>query len=325
MNIPPVLCWCYLAFQLASCSDAGMPPPSERTEGFVTASDGVRIYYVEAGSGTDVLVAPAALYLEALLLDDLSDDTRVVFYDPRNRGRSDRADLANVSLDRQIDDLEDLRIELGLEEMTLLGWSAYGFEMAVYAVRYPERVNRLIQVSPIAPAASLLELYGDSRGNRVDQAAIEELDRKAESGAFDGIQDEYCRLRNALTNPANFVDPGLSERIPDDCIYPNEWPENRATYFRAYFATYGEFDLRQDLQDLEIPRLIIHGREDGIPLEGAMAWAEGYPEARLIVLSPSGHFPFIEQRDAVLAAIATFLRGEWPQNATLISSDNDRP
>ena len=51
--------------------------------------------------------------------------------------------------------------------------------------------------------------------------------------------------------------------------------------------------------------MVIHGREDGIPLEVAGAWAAGYADARLLVVSPSGHFPFIEQKEPALEAIET--------------------
>ena len=325
MNIARVLCWSCLALLLAACSETGVHPPPERTEGFVTVGDGVKIYYVENGSGSEVLVAPAALYLEPLLLDDLSVDRRVIFYDPRNRGQSDSADLSSVSLDRQIEDLEELRIEFGLERMSLLGWSAYGLEMAVYAIRYPEHVDRLIQISPIAPAASLLEQFPDTREQKVDHLAVEELDHRADAGEFDDTPEEYCRLRAALTTPANFVNTNLANQVPDECVHSNEWQKNREEYFRAYFATYGDFDWRPELKNLNVPRLVIHGREDGIPLEGARAWVEGYSDARLIVVSPSGHLPFIEQKGAVLAAMETFLNGEWPENAIAISTDSDQP
>ncbi len=295
----------------------------ERTEGFVTVGDGVRIYYVEKGIGPEVLVASAALYLEPLLLDDLSAKRRVVFYDPRNRGQSDSVDLSSVSLDRQIEDLEELRLQLGLEKMMLLGWSSYGLEMAVYAMRYPEHVTRLVQISPIAPASALLKQFDDTRDQQTDHLAIEALDRRSVAGEFDDSPEEYCRLRSALTTPTNFVNADLATQVPDDCKYPNEWPTNRSRYFRALFATFGDFDWRHDLNGLKIPRLIIHGREDNIPLEGARAWADGYKDARLIVLSPSGHFPFIEQKEEVLAAIETFLDGDWPQDAIVIRSDSD--
>jgi pimeloyl-ACP methyl ester carboxylesterase len=67
-----------------------------------------------------------------------------------------------------------------------------------------------------------------------------------------------------------------------------------------------------------VPRLIIHGREDGIPLEGARAWAAGFDQARLLVLSPAGHFPFVEQPDAFFRAAGTFLAGEWPEGAVAV-------
>lgn len=309
---------------LASCSQAVDHPLLERTEGFVTVSDGVKIFYVEKGSGPEVLVAPAALYLEPLLLDYLSVKRRVIFYDPRNRGQSDSADLSSVSLDRQIEDLEELRIELGLEKMMLLGWSSYGLEMAVYAMRYPERVSRLVQISPLAPASALLEQFSNTRDQRSDRLAIEALDRRSDAGEFDDSPEKYCRLRSALTIPLDFVNPDLANQVPDDCRYPNEWPKNRSPYFGAFFATFGDYDWRRELNGLKIPRLIIHGREDRVPLEGGKAWAEGYAEARLIVLSPSGHFPFIEQKEVVLAAIETFLDGDWPQEASVVESDNNR-
>lgn len=320
MNISRALYYSCLTLILAACTGAAIRPPQQPTTGFVTVEEGVRLYYAASGTGADVLVAPAALYLEPLLLDELSIGRRVVFYDPRNRGRSDSADLSSVSLDRQIEDLEKLRIELGLEQIALLGWSSYGMEMAVYALRYPEHVSRLIQISPIAPAASIMDRFADSRGRRADHTAIEELDHRSESGEFDDTPEVYCRLRNALTIHTNFVDLSLVNQVPDDCIHENEWPENRSEYFQAYFATYGDYDWRQDLKNLNVPRLVIHGLEDGIPIEGARAWVRGYPSARMIELSPAGHFPFIEQKSVVLAAINAFLDGEWPQNAIAIST-----
>jgi len=73
--------------------------------------DGVRLYYRSVGEGPEVVVVPMALYLAAFL-EPLASNRRVVFYDPRNRGRSDAADLNTVSLDQQIEDLEELRKQL---------------------------------------------------------------------------------------------------------------------------------------------------------------------------------------------------------------------
>ncbi len=307
-------------FFLAACTHFEMDAIPDKKEGFVTVDDGIRLYYVEKGSGPDVLIAPLALYLEPHLLEDLSKTRRMIFYDPRNRGRSDAADLSNVSLDRQIQDLEDLRVELGLEQMALLGWSGLGMEMAVYALRYPDRVTRLIQMSPVPPAASIMQALGETHSDQTDAAALAALKARAAAGEFDGAPDEYCRLYNILTGPAYFANPELAALIPDGCLYENEWPKNLWPFFNAYLASLGDYDWREDLNNLATPRLIIHGEEDRIPLAGAKAWAAGYKQARLIVLSPAGHFPYIEQKQAVVEAIETFLDGDWPHNAVAVEA-----
>ncbi|MEX0644947.1 MAG: hypothetical protein WD076_06535, partial [Parvularculaceae bacterium] len=103
------------------------------------------------------------------------------------------------------------------------------------------------------------------------------------------------------------------------------WPKNLWPYFGALLPSFGDYDWRDDIEALDIPRLVIHGREDGIPLAGGEAWAAGYPSARLLVLSPSGHFPYIEQKSSVLDAIEIFLGGEWPKDAEALPAASKAP
>jgi pimeloyl-ACP methyl ester carboxylesterase len=307
-----------LAAAFAACSQAPTVPVAAVAEGYVTVDDGTKLYYRSVGEGPEVVVIPVALYVEDLLLP-LAKGRRVIFYDPRNRGRSDAAELDSVSLERQVADLEALRGSLGIDRMALLGWSGLGMEMAVYTLRFPQRVTRLIQVSPVPPAASIMDEFGDTRGDDTDRAALDELDRQSEQGAFVDRPDTFCRLYNALTLPGNFVDDALAAKVPDVCIYENEWPVNLWPYFQALLPSFGDYDWRDELAALRVPRLIIHGREDGIPLEGARAWAAGFDQARLLVLSPAGHFPFVEQPDAFFRAAEAFLAGEWPEGAVAVA------
>jgi len=175
----------------------------------------------------------------------------------------------------------------------------------------------------VPPAASIMREAGDARSEQVDASAIEALDRRADAGEFAESPEAYCRLRNALTDPSNFVDARFVSQIPDVCALENEWPVNLWPYFGALLPSFGDYDWRDELEDLRMPRLVIHGREDGIPLSGATAWVAGYPEARLVVLSPSGHFPYIEQKETVIAAIQTFLDGRWPVESVSIDPDSD--
>jgi proline iminopeptidase len=284
------------------------------SEGYVVMEDGVRLYYKSFGEGPNVLIIPMAAYLEDVL-QPLADDRRVIFYDPRNRGKSDAGELDNVSLDQQIEDLEMLRKQLEIPQMALLGWSAFGMETALYTIRYPQRVTRLVQVATIAPADAIMEELEDDRNEAIDQDALDELDRKAQEGEFAQNPQEYCRRYNNLILPGSFANAKLIDQVPDACENPNEWPQNLLPYFGVLFASYGEYDLRPQLDSLKIPQLVIHGKEDGVPLAGARFWLTDKPNARLLVLSPAGHFPFIEQPEQFFMAVKTFLNGQWPKSA----------
>jgi pimeloyl-ACP methyl ester carboxylesterase len=295
--------------------------PAAVQDGFVTTDDGVSLYYRVVGTGSETVVIPMAVYLEDLLAPLARPGRRVVFYDPRHRGRSGRGELQRVSLDRQVEDLEQLRATLGIERMALIGWSGLGMEMAVYAIRHPERVSRLVQVGAVPPAASILRAAGgDRRVERTDREAIAALDRRFAAGEFANDQAGFCRARTRLTRPASFADTSLMTGVPDVCRWENEWPVHLWPYFDALLGSFGEYDWRDRLTRLGVPRLVIHGREDGIPLEGARAWAAGFSTARLLVLSPAGHFPFLEQPQAFFPAVDRFLSGEWPPQAAPVSA-----
>ncbi len=292
---------------------------AERSGTFAT-SDGTRLAWERLGSGDQVLVVPMRLYLSEPLAP-LAEGRTVVFYDPRGRGASDAADTSSVSLDRAVLDLEELRAGLGIERMALLGWSGLGMEMAVYAMRYAPRVTRLVQLSPVPPAQAIMrEAGGDARVTRTDTAALRQLYERFDAGAYANDPKRFCQEERRLTLPSNFADTSLVSRVADVCEYPNEWPVNLWPYFGALLGSFGDYDWRDSLRTLAVPRLVLHGREDGIPLAGARAWVSGYPTARLIELSPAGHFPFIEQREQVLAAIDEFLRGRWPAAAVADSA-----
>ncbi len=291
-------------------------PSEPEGPGFVAMSDGTQVAYERIGQGSEVLVVPMRAFLAAPLAS-LADGRQVILYDPRGRGASDPADTLAVSLDRNIADLEELRAALGIERMALLGWSGLGMEMAVYTIRHPERVTRLVQVAPVPPARSIMRAAGgDTREVRTDTAAIRLLLQEFDAGAHAENPAGFCREYQRLTLPGNFVDASYAAQVPDVCQYANEWPVNLWPYFGALLPSFGDYDWREALHGLTVPRLVIHGREDGIPIAGARAWVAGYPTARLIELSPAGHFPFLEQQDVFLRAVRTFLDGGWPPEAT---------
>lgn len=305
-----VLCGCGRA-DTDSQRAAGSALPSD--SGFVAMDDGVRLYYRTIGDGPLDVVIPVGFYLEDALRPLASVERRLVFYDPRARGRSDAGDRSRVTLDRQLADLDAIRRGLDIDSMVLIGWSGLGMEMAVYTLRHPERVIGLVQVAPVAARDEPhnARAYA-ARAERTDTAALRSVRERAREGGFDDDPGAYCRALWQITGPVNFADPSFMERVPDVCHHPNEHPDSLGQLFRALLGSFAGYDWRDAVVGLPVRRLVIHGAADAFPLEGSREWVPVASDAHLLVLERAGHFPFLERADAFFPAVDAFLAGQWP-------------
>lgn len=286
----------------------------EATEGYLPAEDGVRLYYRSVGHGSETVVIPVAVFTSPHF-DALAQDRRVVYYDPRGRGRSDLGDLSRVSAERASRDLEQLRLQLGLERMALVGFSGYGLEVALYALAHPERVTRFVQLAPVPPRREpWMEQAMAARRARADAAAWQEFDRLRESKDADQqalcLQEQKATLPASLANPANLAKLDLAAI----CTWPNEWSENQGRFFEILLPTLPA-DVRGRIGELRMPRLVIHAERDVFPLEGTREWLPASSNARLLRVPDAGHLAYIDRPEVVVPAIESFLRGEWPPGA----------
>lgn len=284
--------------------------------GYVATDDGVRLFYRAIGAGPIDVVIPLGLYMEDAHAPLASADRRLIFYDPRARGRSEAGDRSAITLDRQVADLEALRRGLGMDSMALIGWSGLAMEMAVYAMRHPERVTRMVQVAPVAPrdAPYNMQAYR-TRIGRTDTAALAAVRARRQGGDLADDPAGYCRALRVITAAPSFADPAHLSATPDPCRFPNEYPDSLNLVFAPLLASFRGYDWRDDLSRLTMPRLVIHGSEDAFPLEGSREWIPAGADARLIVIAGAGHFPFVERADAYREAVEVFLRGGWPEAA----------
>jgi len=118
-------------------------------EGFVTADDGARLFYERIGTGVPSLIIPARLYL-AKDFAPLAAHRTVVFYDMRNRGKSDPIDdPKRLSIHDDVRDLEAVRRHFKAEKFGTMGYSYLGLMVVMYAAAHPDRVDRLVQIGPV--------------------------------------------------------------------------------------------------------------------------------------------------------------------------------
>src|SRR6266540_2977376 len=135
------------------CAGIGMSPADAVpvSEGYVSIEPRVRLYYRKLGDGKQVVVSPMASWLASPLASLARKDHTLILYDTRGRGRSDSVDASKVSFANELSDLDAVRRHFGLEKMALAGWSHYGMMTAVYAIQHPNRVTRVVQITPGGP------------------------------------------------------------------------------------------------------------------------------------------------------------------------------
>lgn len=112
-------------------------------------SDGVELYFELVGEGKPCLYLHGGPGYWSKSFQHFSgkifeEHLQMVYLDQRGCGRSEHSPTQDYSLNRLIDDIEELRVFLGIEEWFVLGHSFGGILAVNYTLRYPERILRLI-------------------------------------------------------------------------------------------------------------------------------------------------------------------------------------
>lgn len=297
---------------VADDRDAGEGPPADDT-GYVALDVG-QLYVRSMGSGDPVVVVHGGPsighgYLVPQLRP-LTDGFRLIFYDQRGVGRSSGlgsadSDSSSVDFGTFVEDLETLRRSLELEDVILLGHSWGGLLSMAYAVTHPARVDRLILLSPTEPGGRYAEQLRKNLRNRTTAADSAERARLFRSPAFTvgrvPIVDSLYR---------NTFRPWLGDRsLTDRLSFGLDRTEAEKGRRAAQFAIRGMSSVVswQVLPRIRTPTLILHGERDPLPMAMARDLEAGIPDARLVALPESGHFPALESPEATFEAIRDFL------------------
>lgn len=279
------------------------------SEGYVPSASGVRLYYRRLGRGPKTVVIPLAAWWGSQA-DALADRMEVVLYDPRGRGRSDPVtENTPVGIDHGVADLESVRRHLGLDRMSLIGWSYLGALVVLYAAAHPETVDRLVQVGPLMPRR---DPYWEQWMADYSARAARHVKQDGHDNAL--RSDDH---RNALlaTLLPQLGDTSVAHAIVDTVgtDLPNEHPDALAKLLAKTMASLGNWDFRETARLMRAPVLTVRGSADNIPLAGCLEWLDVLPNARLLQFAGIGHYPFYECPERFFAAVAEFVNGTWPE------------
>lgn len=289
------------------------------------AGGGGQLAWVLEGAGPDTVIVlhggPGlqSRYLRPALRP-LALEHALLYYDQRGRGISSPAVDGDLGLAQDVADLEALRQAMGLERLTLVAHHFGAMIAAGYALAHPDRVARLVLVSPFIPRQ--LFLY-DLALVPVDSARRFAYGRARAAGMPEKDPGEFCRQYwDFLLSPARVTDPAVvAELAPTVCDAPATALRDAERINHVIVSGLGPWDWRDTLASVTAPTLVVQGADDAALRLAAAQWSHALGDARMLVLPGSSLFPWLGASGRQFrAAVGVFLDGRWPPAADTVSA-----
>jgi len=313
----------------------GPDGPEAAREGFIPLAAGGRLYYRLSGVGHDtIVVLHGGPGLHGRYLDDvvapLASGHVFIIYDQRGRGRSDfPRDTLDLSAAADVADLDVVRTYFHLDRPTLIGHGWGAGLAALYAMRYPERVGRLLLISPMVPRANHLFNLTFQHAVGIDTSALDDLMTARIAGRDRSDPVGFCRRYwGAFLSPAVVRDRMVIRRLESSvCDAPPTALLHVELINRRVLGSLGAWNWPPQLTALQIPTLVIQGgesapgdRDESLTwLASAMDWTSSLPDARLLRVGNTPQFPWLDAGDRFLSPVEEFLDGRWPREAHAVS------
>jgi len=264
-------------------------------------AEGMPVLILHGGPGA------ASYYMEPLA-ERLSEHRPVIVYDQLGCGRSDTPDDTSLwTVDRSVEELDQVRAAYGLHRCHLLGQSWGGWLAIEYMARGPAGIDRLVLASTsasipqfMAEARKLIEALPEPhRSVLIELGARGEYDHPDYVAAVDVFYHHHlCR---ADPWPEALVRSG--EQMDGNQVYLTM---NGPTEFDV-IGRLREWDRTADLGRIDVPTLVTCGRYDEITPACSETITAGIPDARMHVFERSAHIAHLEEGEEYAALVEEFL------------------
>lgn len=283
--------------------------PAPRAEGFTRFSS-LPLYWREDGPAD---APPAVLlhggpgahhdYLYPQCLE-LAKSHRLFTYDQRGGGQSKTDDRAPITWRTQVEDLAQIVPEFDLAPLTLIGYSWGALLALLYVLEATRNTaitapHQLVLISPAPITRAWRNDFERELAARQRSAVVEGMRAELNDSALrDRDYAAYRQRAFELSVAGYFANPARASSLTPFRV--------TGRVQQSIWESLGDFDLREALQGIQTRTLVVHGRQDPIPIASARAVA-GALQAEMAELDECGHVPYVEQPDVLFARIRSFL------------------
>lgn len=256
----------------------------------------MNLFYKTHGTGEPLILISgfaSGAWLWFRQIEELSKHFQVITFDPRGIANSKLNENETVSISQIADDVVKILDELKIEKASILGTSFGGFVAQDFALRYPERLNKLVLActsfggkNHVLPdnfevLTAFISTENLNSADRIRKFMIPAFTKDFVENHFE-IVEKTCQLREA-----------------------NEVPEK--VYLQQLQAA-TTFDTETKIPNIKAETLIITGDSDQVvPMQNSLNLANLIPNAKLEIVENCGHLFFIEQAEKFNKLVKTFL------------------
>ncbi len=282
-------------------------------------SGGQTIHFQVLGEGAPLFLLGGGpgLSPEYMLpvMADLAKAHQCILIHQRGSGLSTvpiSAETINLSL--FLDDILKVAAELKHSSFSILGHSWGGLLAMELAVRYPNRIDKLLLIGAAGSNTDYIPLFMQ---NLFESLPPDDRHFYATAGAElmqllaaldeQPVPDEIFRLHLRLYNLAMkgyFFDQSLAQSF-----HIGEQDLNLAVKdLMEKWLLDTRWNIRKRLKALDVPTILIQGRQDPMGLETALATSRAIPHSSLHIIERCGHLPWLEQPGEFYKLVGEFLR-----------------
>lgn len=282
---------------LFSCSDENSAESTADRfgSGFIER-DGFRLEYFRDGNGTPAVVIGSSTYYPRAFSAALRDHLDLIFADGRHFSPSyapDESELRSLSLQTWTDDVEALRLSLGIDKWIVIGHSIHAQVALDYADRFPEAVDRLVLIAGVPYAGGDIE---QDLNELWDSQASER--RKAQHEVnIQGLEDKLAATPAERQFVVNYVaqaalfwaDPAYDSTPMWDGV------QTSPAWEKLVQLVPERPEVKMKIENLEVPTLVVAGKHDyGVPYKAWEALVADNPAISYVLMEQDSHNPQTE-------------------------------
>ncbi len=277
----------------------------------IIISGNSKLHYKTFGSGKPILIINGGPGMNCEGFSGIAQELakmnyQTIIYDQRGTGKStvENANPKTITMDLMVEDIENLRKHLKINQWSILGHSFGGIMETYYATKHPETIEKLIFSSSGGVNMKFTSYVQERLSNnltKIQKDSLSFFQKKLDNGdnSIETLKQRAKYLANAYVFDKSKA-PIIAERLTQTKF------EINTLVFQDLRKI--KFDCSKSFKNFKKPVLVLQGKNDIITTETATEIAAAFQNSKLILMDNCGHYGWLDANKLYFNSINNFLK-----------------